>query len=252
VQRIPSHSELVRLAANDPWIRWGLPASLPKEVWSDGQVALIRRLSTRPGFWVTPLHGTASAPQLRSALEWLVGSGELDALETVSVSVPREHLAVAEEVLDLADGGDWDWMWTTTPPPRDPREADLVELDDAADADEIGRFTYRNNPRVWTEIGTGRMKKWLGLRGPDGDLIGVGGAEWEDSGVPHLAGIVTERARRGEGIGEVITAGLTRWSIAEYGVCTLGVFSDNTVALRLYARLGYRTARAWASRRVSR
>ena len=104
---------------------------------------------------------------------------------------------------------------------------------------------------MWTEIGTGRMKRWIGLRDASGALIAVGGAEWEDSDVPHLAGIVTAQARRGEGLGAVITAGLTRWSIEEHGVCTLGVFSDNTVALRLYARLGYRTGRAWASRRLA-
>lgn len=248
---IPSHDELLRLADGDPWVRWGLPPSLPKEVWFDGHVALIRRLSVRPGYWVTPLCGSATESEMRSALEWLAASGELEGLERPSVSVPQEHLAVAESVLDLTEGGDWEWMWTSTPPPVDSREEGLVDLDDLEDAEEIGMFSFRHNPRVWTEIGTGRMKRWVGLRGPSGDLIAVGGAEWEDSGVPHLAGIVTAVPRRGEGLGAVITAGLTRWSIEEYGVCTLGVFSDNAVALRLYARLGYCTGRAWASRRLA-
>ena len=51
-----------------------------------------------------------------------------------------------------------------------------------------------------------------------------------------------------QGLGAVITAGLTRCALAEHQVCALGVFSDNTTAIDLYARLGYRIGRAWSSR----
>jgi predicted GNAT family acetyltransferase len=105
-----------------------------------------------------------------------------------------------------------------------------------------------NNPRVWTEVGTGRVVRWVGLRAQDGSLLAVGGAELEASGVPHLAGIVTALDQRGQGLGTVVSAALTRWAVAQHGVCTLGMFSDNEPARRLYGRLGYRTARSWHSR----
>lgn len=55
---------------------------------------------------------------------------------------------------------------------------------------------------------------------------------------------------RGQGLGVAVTAGLTRRGIAGSGVCTLGMYSDNDLARRLYTHLGYRTAYAWCSRRL--
>lgn len=250
VDRITSRDQLARLANGDPWVRWVVPPELPP-VWFDGQVAVIQRGGQRPGFWVTPLdRAEVAAEQLRPGLEWLAASGLLEQPGVTAVSGPLPHAALLESVLGLTDGGDWEWMWTDTAPPVDPREADIVELDDRDDGPEIEAFSRANNPRVWTEIGTGRMQGWLGLREETGALIAVGGAEREATGVPHLAGIVTAVNRRREGLGSVISAALTRRAIAEDGVCTLGMFSDNDTARRVYHRLGYRTARSWASRRL--
>lgn len=250
MDRVTSHEELLRLSGGDPWVRWGVPHSMPEEVYFNGRVALIRRLGARPGFWVTPLSGASTADEMGAALEWLVGSDELTRTGARSVSVPQEHLHVAESILDLCDGGDWEWWWTTTPPPVHPLEAGIITLDDTTDAEEIRTFSTTHNPRVWIEIGTGAVARWLGIRDADGHLMAVGGTEFDDSGIPHLAGIVTSTSLRGQGLGEAITSALTRSEIAEHGVCTLGVFSDNAVALRLYARLGYTLGRAWSSRRL--
>lgn len=260
MDRISSQAELLDLAAGDPWVRWGLPdlvgeptgcARAPApDAWFDGHVAVIRRERARTGFWISPLRGQdATAERIRAAVEWLAGSGELEGAAGISVVQP--HVDVVEDVLDLGDGGDWHWMWTTSEPPADRREAALVALDDSRDGAEISDFSHANNPRVWTEIGTGAMGEWLGLRDASGALIAVGGTEKQPRGVPSLAGIVTARGLRGQGLGAVVTAALTRQALAASGACTLGVFSDNTVALRLYARLGYRTGRAWSSRRLA-
>lgn len=125
-----------------------------------------------------------------------------------------------------------------------------MDLDDTRDAAELAAFARAHNPRMWTEVGTGRVARWIGRRDAAGLLTAVGGAEREAGGVPHLAGIVTATGQRGRGWGGVVTAALTRWSLREHGVCTLGVFADNEVALRVYRRLGYRTARPWHSRRL--
>lgn len=251
VRPVSSHAELLDISEHDPWVRWSLPAQPAGEVWSDGRVLLVQRLGRRPGFWVTQLTTPLTAEEARDGLLWLRDGGHLERTCARSVSVPQEHLPIAQEVLDLLDGGDWEWMWTTTAPPLDPREDLLVELDDRADAAEIRAFSQTHNARVWTEIGVGRIHRWLGLRDPAGHLLAVGGVEVEDSGVPHLSGIVTARDRRGKGLGSVISAALTRTAVDDHGVCTLGMFSDNDVARRVYQRLGYRTARRWASRRLA-
>jgi RimJ/RimL family protein N-acetyltransferase len=218
-------------------------------VWEHEGVALVERGGERRGVWVAPLgQVSAEGDRVRSALVVLRDGGHLGRLGCRSVSVPQEHAGVAHQVLDLGPGGDWEWMWTTRSPARDPREGRLVVLDDGDDAAEIRSFSSTNNPRVWTEVGTGRVVRWMGLRAQDGQLLAVGGAELEASGVPHLAGIVTAIERRGQGLGTVVSAALTRWAVGRDGVCTLGMFSDNEPGRRLYARLGYRTARSWHSR----
>lgn len=269
--RLRSHDELLAHSPHDPWIRWSLARPLRGEVWVHEDVALVERLGRRRGFWVVPLRsGMPSAPgdswvaaapgedhasgsssepaRVAAALTALRDGGHLDRLASQSVSVPQAHAAVAHEVLDLADGGDWDWMWTTRAPAAHPAEAEVVELDDLGDAAELEAFSRRHNPRVWTEIGTGRVHRWVGIRDADGALLAIGGAEAEESGIPHLAGIVTDAGHRGHGLGTAVTAHLTRWSVERHGACTLGMFSDNAAARSVYDRLGYRTAHAWHSR----
>lgn len=260
------HRELLDLSGEDPWVRWALPDPLRGEVWVHEGVAMVERVGRRRGFWVAPLRPgmqqlaggadltpadlTDEADRVRAALTQLRDDGHLDRLGSQSVSVVQEHGPVAHEVLELGQGGDWDWMWTTTAPPVAPGERDVVELDDTADAAELRTFSTTHNPRVWTEIGTGRVRRWVGIRDEDGRLLAVGGAEAEETGVPHLAGIVTDADLRGHGLGTAVSAALTRWAVAQHGASTLGMFSDNGAARSVYRRLGYRTARAWHSRQL--
>lgn len=258
-------TELVRFAGDDPWVRWALADPLPGRAVVHSGVAVIQRLGPRPGMWVAPLRPTAAAAgptgegetqeeacRVASALRAVREAGLLQAWEARSASVPQEHAEVAHAELPLTDqGGDWDWMWTTTAPGPRPGEDRLVILDDRADAEELQAFSSTHNPRVWTRIGVGEVVRWVAARDDEGRLIAVGGAELEGSGVPHLAGIVTATQARGRGWGEAVSAALTRWAVEQHGVCTLGMFSDNAVARRLYNRLGYRTARAWHSRHLT-
>ncbi|GGK74056.1 GNAT family N-acetyltransferase [Ornithinimicrobium pekingense] len=256
---------LLEHAGDDPWVRWALADPLPGEAFVHEGVAVVQRTGHRPGLWVAPLRpdhpvdlvpsGEAlseEAGRVASALRSVVATGVLQVWSARSASVPAEHAALGRALLPLTDqGGDWEWMWTTTAPDVDPREQRLHVLDDLADAHELRAFAHQHNPRVWTRIGEGAVARWLGVRDDDGSLLAVGGAEREDSGVPHLAGILTARHARGRGWGHVVSAALTRWAVEQHGVATLGMFSDNDVARRLYRRLGYRTARRWCSRHLS-
>ncbi|MFW6597951.1 GNAT family N-acetyltransferase [Propionibacteriaceae bacterium Y2011] len=255
MERLTSHDQLLARSGNDPWVRWAVAADLPGEVWVHDEIALVERRGWRRGFWVAPLHGAVGrgrqateAERVRGALEELRDGGHLTRLASQSISVVREHAAVAHEVFELGEGGDWDWLWTTHEPRRRVLERELEVLDDTADAEEITAFSIAHNPRVWADTGSGRMVHWVGIRTPDAGLIAVGGAELEATGAPHLAGIVTHTEHRGQGLGTAVTTGLTRWALARSGVCTLGMYADNAVARGVYERLGFRTARAWHSR----
>lgn len=281
-----TRADLLAVDADDPWVRWALADPLPGQAVLHEGVAVVQRLGHRPGLWVVPLRpgmpsgevlahpADLTAPtdladiahpadladpsdlaeeagRVASALRAVREAGLLRAWGAVSASVPQEHAAVGHAELPLSDqGGEWEWMWTTTAPPTRADEARLVLLDDHDDAAELIAFSQEHNPRVWTRIGEGEIVRWVGVRDEGGELLAVGGAELEGSGVPHLAGILTASHARGQGWGETVSAALTRWSVTEHGVCTLGMFSDNEVARRLYRRLGYRTARAWHSRHL--
>lgn len=237
-------------AGTDPWVRWCLPGTLSGAAIVCHDVALIPRTGRFRGFWVHPLAPTSSrteAQRMRLALHGLADL--LPVGEDLRVSLPRAHAALAHGILPVrVRGGDWDWMWTaTTPAGGQEGEQRLVELDDLDDAAELIAFTAEHNPRVWAQIGTGTVTHWIGLRDHEDELVAIGGAQREHSGAAHLVGILTHRGLTSQGLGTRITRELTTWAIADGGVSTLGVFSDSAAAIRLYTRLGYRTAAAWHS-----
>lgn len=252
-----THADLVALSGRDPWVRLTLPDPLQGEAVIVDGVAVVQRLGHRRGLWVAPLRSGMPSGRVEPALRAVVELGLVQRWDVTSASVPQEHAALAHALLPLTDaGGDWDWMWTTSEPRVSGAvralETRLEPLDDAADAEELRAFAAEHNPRVWARIGEGEIVRWLGARDADGRLLAVGGAEREATGVPHLTGILTATHARGQGWGEAVSAALTRWALREPGACTLGMFSDNDVARRLYHRLGYRTARAWHSRSLAR
>jgi acetyltransferase (GNAT) family protein len=165
------------------------------------------------------------------------------------LSVPRGLMPVVARRLDLGHrGGEWDWMWTRTPPPLMPGE-ERVEVLDPSSRDEAERFLAEHSPRTHGQPFARPGQRWVAVRDKaTGALIATGSSEPSAAGTPTLAGIATATGRRGEGWGAAVTAHLTRLAVAEAGACTLGMFADNDVARRLYARLGYTTGMAWTSR----
>jgi ribosomal protein S18 acetylase RimI-like enzyme len=68
----------------------------------------------------------------------------------------------------------------------------------------------------------------------------VGALVRQGDGTGHLRGITTLAAHRGRGLGAAVTAALTTRALAAgSGLATLGVYTDNEVAVRLYRRLNY-------------
>lgn len=169
-----------------------------------------------------------------------------------AVSVDQRHLAQLQMSFAgrLATGGDWHWMWTTQVPAPSPAEDRLIALDDRRDAAEIVALNEVGNPTAESEPGSGLTLHWLGAR-DGGRLVAAGAVHTTSAGTPHLTGIVVDPRTRGTGLGIALISALTRWGVQRHGVSTLGVYADNARAIGIYERLGYVSARHWASRRLT-
>lgn len=250
LREITSHAALLALTGNDPFVRWGIPSPLGGAVLAGAGAVAVERFGRRGrGMWVIP-HNGGGAPGIRALLEQL-REGPVAQLGVTRLSVPQEYAEELAATFATAGGGDWDWMWSTSLPPTVSHEDELITLDDTDDAAEIATLSSAHSPDGEGDPGRGRTHLWLGLRCPDGELVAAGAMQLLESGVPHLAGIVTHTGHRGRGLGRAVSTGLTRHAVLAYGVCTLGMYSSNPAARALYAGLGYRTAYSWHSRRLA-
>lgn len=250
---VPSHADAVAITGTDPWVRWALPADPPPQMWrGEHALAVERRGGRRHSLTIIPLPGAPDPPAAVGAvIAAVVANGLLADLQVLGITVPQGHLDVLEQHLPVHGGGDWAWLWTRQVPQFQPAEAQLVHLDDHADATELTEFSAAHSPTAEGEPGTGRSELWIGARDETGALIAAGAMQRLPSGVPYLAGIVVHTAHRGYGLGSSVTAALTRAGLAQARVCALSMYSDNPAAARTYHRLGYRTAWRWASRSLT-
>lgn len=235
---------LLELSAQDPWVRWATSSEVLAVAGEHGWACL--------GPWRSRLaHWGGTAVVRRGTDE----RAETEALEILARMADEQGVTVEwfstrpgrqlqpPPGLAATGSGHWDFMWTRDVPGAAPvKGVELGELHDLDDADLIEDFGRRHSPTFEGFPGRGYASLWLVARGPRGRLLGVGAVHELASGMPHLAGIVVDGAHRGRGIGRLLTAELTRRAIEEAGVSTLGVYSDNVPATRLYAALGYRTA----------
>lgn len=247
---VTDHAQALNFTHGDPWVRWGTPVDPPWRMWrTEHALVAERRGGRRHSLAVIPV---PTAPDdhdaVGSAIDAAMQADLFGDLGTPSISVPQHVLGAATQRLSLGDGGNWDWMWTVDQPRPLPAEAALVELDDTADADDLRGLAQNHSPTGEGDPGSGVSERWVGLRDESGDLIAAGSMQRLASGTPHLAGIVVHADHRGRGLGSAVTAALTRIGLADSGVCTLGMYSDNVAARRAYYGLGYATAWAWASR----
>lgn len=228
---------------DDGYALTAVPAAI--DGWTcRGAVGYVRH-SRRRG---TSLVAWGPESGLAALLDRLIADRVPAAHDVTGISVPLGSARLAADRLALGDGGTWAFMWTETAPPPNPREADLLPLDDAADAEEITALAARENPLFEGFPGTGAARCWIGARDERGDLVACGAIHALESGAPHLSGILVAASARRRGLGRAITGALTREALASDGVSTLGVYADNAIAIGLYEDLGYRTAVTWASR----
>ncbi|MGW9197471.1 GNAT family N-acetyltransferase [Micromonospora chersina] len=164
----------------------------------------------------------------------LVADGTLNAGQWLHL--PR---IAPEEVADrfaVARLDEWDFLWTTTAPPRQPAEERVVRLGEA-DHPALAALVEEAFPSTTSRPGDPRIVDWYGIR--DGDRLVACGADRSRGDVGFLAGLTVAPDRRGQGLGAALTAGMTRALFARHDHVALGVYTANVGAIRLYRRLGY-------------
>lgn len=169
----------------------------------------------------------------------LVATAVCEVPEVPRLSVSRGTLPLLPAWLHVEGATDWDFRSTTVPPARQPGEERAGWLDDAADG-EVKELLTVANPDTSTWPGEAKVRRWAGIRGArdrlDACLADTSGA----NGVGHFAAISTRPDARGQGLGAAVTAWATRRLFEEGGdIVTLGMYADNAVARRIYARLGF-------------
>lgn len=222
----------------DPFLRYAAPPDALAVAGPDGWAVLLRW--REHGHWGGGAFVRPGAPAgaESQALTALLRAGEPGGVvaEWFSTGDGRDLQAPPGYAVDGT--GRWDFRWTTGADDLPPAPEGLVELDDTADAELVEAFGRGENPAFEGFPGRGYATVWLGVQDAAG-LAAVGAVHRLASGAPHLAGIVVRRDLRGRGLGLSLSAELTRRAVREAGVCTLGVYSDNTVAQGVYDRLGY-------------
>jgi ribosomal protein S18 acetylase RimI-like enzyme len=241
-RELSSAADLLHASAGDDFVRWHVDPSddVPARAWAlDEGVAWLREGQHGPTL-------TVVAPILVAA-------------QTVHDLVPafggRARVTVPQGTLPLldariGDGGEWEWMRTRTPPPVQDGEP-RVRLLGPDDEPEVQALLDAHSPRHSLDTGDEGAVRWFGLRSDDGALAACVAHERMVPGAAALASVVTAAEHRGRGLGAAVTAAVTRACLADgFDVVTLGMYSDNDVARRMYQRLGFVGGYRWSSRAV--
>lgn len=154
-------------------------------------------------------------------------------------TVPDETLAA----LGLAPFSVWDWFSTDQAPPVHPVEPAVRRLDRVAEADAIRACLADGNPETSADPTRPGEVGWWGVDGPHG-LAGVVGATLRRSGSGvvswHVHGLGVVPQARSAGVGSALTSAAVRQAFGEGAAfVSLGMYAQNTVARRLYGRLGF-------------
>ncbi|MGN6611523.1 MAG: GNAT family N-acetyltransferase [Angustibacter sp.] len=249
VHEVTRYGDLLAASGGDGFVRWSLDPAEPVRGWAfDGGVALLRQGLRRTSLTVvsSPQAAARALPTLREQAP----EAQTATLPLGTLDVGGADGAAVHQVVDAAAGNDWEWMQTTEAPPLHPL-ADRVLDVGLGRPTQVRELLAASSPRASTAPGDSDVVTWHAIADDDGRLLACGALTEAVPGVPHLASIATRPEARGRGCGEAVTSSLTRAALeAGRPVVTLGMYADNTVARRLYHRLGFGDVHHWSSRRL--
>jgi ribosomal protein S18 acetylase RimI-like enzyme len=233
-------------ATSDPFIRHQVDPAAAKHAWVHGDAVVVSGGRGRPGeVPVGPVYTCIGPVSELAPLMREVAAVAEPAWRVTNVSASDPHVP---PTWHRPGPHRWHWMLTATPP----GESDGIEVTDITDADEINRVLDRANADSHARPGAAGVETWLGAR-RQGALLGVGALMRLPDGTGHLRAVGVLPEARGLGLGTAISVALTRRGFANGStVCTLGVYTDNAVAIAMYRRIGYHFVHTFTSGAVGR
>jgi GNAT superfamily N-acetyltransferase len=250
-RRLGSAAELQALVPQDLYVAQVDDSAAALWAGDDGAVGWLVPSPRFPGSGHLIVLGRADA-SVALFVDVLAQTDCAGGLTVGSATVPREAFPALPTHLGLERPNEWEWFATTTLPPVQPGENEVRWLDEA-DHDDIVALLRAHSGRHDAEPGQPHAKRWCGIRDDSGDLVAAAAHTESSSTIPFLASIVTRSDQRGRGLGGAVTAFITRRLLEEGRPrVTLGMYSDNAVARRLYLRLGYRVVHRFTSGRLRR
>ncbi len=224
---------LREVRTRDAFVRWSVPLDDDTACWAVGSsVALVHQRAPRPLLpspWAVLLGRRPELHPLVAALPGLIGAPPAG----VTMSADSYDLIPAD--WGLAARGHWDYMATSTAP----QVSGDVRIEPVHDVAVVNSVLDADNADAHARPGDPDVQCWLGIADGSG-MACVGALVTTHNGGGHLRAITTLRRARGQGYGAALSAALTRRGLLLSPEVTLGVYSDNVAAIRLYERLGYR------------
>ncbi|HVE64015.1 MAG TPA: GNAT family N-acetyltransferase [Mycobacteriales bacterium] len=155
-----------------------------------------------------------------------------------SASLPWAAVESLCEQMTFTEVETWDFRWTDQAPRvRDggPEVSWLVPDDDA----EVQALLDEAFPTAVLQIGHPVVRRWAGIRDPNGALVACAADATTAAGLGFLSSITAAPAVRGTGVGAAVTAWATAALVAEHGRAGLWVNHPNLAARRVYDLLGF-------------
>ncbi|SEE05939.1 GNAT family N-acetyltransferase [Ruania alba] len=201
------------------------------------------------------LIGLGEPAALVHAITQVVGDAEsaeqvgADSLAVVSLTRGAwTRLPVSiRRALAVPQASHWNWMMSTSAPPRHPGEDGVTELDPLTHRAAMADLQSVALPNSYTSLDK-PATRWFGWHDTSGVLRCMAAASNWDAEV-HLGSIATHPDFRRRGLGTAVTARVSRLGLAATGQVSLALYADNHDARRVYERLGFALVQEWESRR---
>ncbi len=232
---LSSAAELLVATEHDAYVRGSLRHPLISGWLGHGAVAW-RATDAEEG---TPYLMTRGAP---AAVALLIEELLTELPHGTRVTLPRGTPPLLPAWVAL-DGTDWDFRWLAGPPPVQPGEDLVVEVDGEVVRDLLSLAS----PTASALPGDAIVRRWVAVL-DDGRPVACAADTSAATGVGHLSSIAVHPDVRGRGLGSAVTAALMR-RLAHEGcdVLTLGMYAHNTAGRALYDHLGMADEHRWTS-----